>query len=80
MHGERDGLRRIKIVSLLQGFGFEYIRGESTVVTTWTEPNQIAISSWTILSADQGFDRGAVSIIHWMQSCFNSSATESRLA
>lgn len=35
-----------------------------TMERAWTEPNQIAMISYTILSADQGFFFGAVSIIH----------------
>lgn len=38
------------------------------VESAWTEPNQMAINSWTIRSGVQGFWRGDVSMIHWMQS------------
>lgn len=40
-----------------------------TVDVICTEPNQRAISSWTILSADHGFDRGEHSMTHCIQSC-----------
>lgn len=45
-------------------------RAQLTVERTWTEPNQSAIISCTIRSADHGFCFGDVSIIHWMQSFY----------
>lgn len=41
-----------------------------TIATACTDPNQIAISSSTILCADQGFFFGAVSMTHWIQSFY----------
>ena len=39
-----------------------------TVDVMWTEPNQRAISSYTMRSAVHGFERGEDSMTHWMQS------------
>lgn len=47
-----------------------------TVEVICTEPNQSAISSWTILSADHGFDRGEHSMTHCMQSCCHTCQRE----
>jgi hypothetical protein len=43
-----------------------------TVESACTDPNQIAINSWTTRFAVHGLLFGEVSIIHWIQSAYDT--------
>jgi hypothetical protein len=61
--------KRSNMIPSLALTAMNIMEGCITVDVICTEPNQSAISSCTILSADHGFDRGEHSMTHCMQSC-----------